>query len=194
MSEADTGLRARLIEVGVDLGVHGGRAGSDPAGDRPSRGRLPRCSAPRLPDPSGTALRHRAPLGFADLGARATGGAGRRSGESPRPAHDAGEGLSRLGLTQPGMYELMFRQRFLGERETGAPGNRCSSCSVSWWTWSAGHVPRPTPRSSRAPSGRTCTGSPQLWGWGSLPLATGATDFVPLLDAALDAHLGPEER
>lgn len=37
-------------------------------------------------------------------------------------------------------------------------------------------------------------GIAQLWGWGSLKLTTGADDFVPLLHAALDAHLGPEER
>lgn len=32
----------------------------------------------------------------------------------------------------------------------------------------------------------------QLWGWGSLRLATGTDDVEPLLRAALDAHLGPE--
>jgi len=35
-------------------------------------------------------------------------------------------------------------------------------------------------------------GIAQLWGWGSLQLATGLTDPGPLLQAALDAHLGPE--
>lgn len=35
-------------------------------------------------------------------------------------------------------------------------------------------------------------GVAQLWRWGSLQLATGADDFVPLLRSALDAHLGPE--
>ena len=35
-------------------------------------------------------------------------------------------------------------------------------------------------------------GIAQLWGWGSLQLATGLTGPGPLLQAALDAHLGPE--
>ena len=35
-------------------------------------------------------------------------------------------------------------------------------------------------------------GIAQLWGFGSLQLATAAEDFEPLLRAALDAHLGPE--
>ena len=34
-------------------------------------------------------------------------------------------------------------------------------------------------------------GIAQLWGWGSLQLATGLADPEPLLQAALDAHLGP---
>lgn len=34
-------------------------------------------------------------------------------------------------------------------------------------------------------------GIAQLWAWGSLPLATGATDDDALLRAALEAHLGP---
>jgi hypothetical protein len=37
-------------------------------------------------------------------------------------------------------------------------------------------------------------GIAQLWGWGSLKLATDADDHTPLLVAALDAHLGPEGR
>ena len=35
-------------------------------------------------------------------------------------------------------------------------------------------------------------GIAQLWGWGSLQLATGADRFDALLQATLDAHLGPE--
>jgi hypothetical protein len=35
-------------------------------------------------------------------------------------------------------------------------------------------------------------GIAQLWGWGSLQLATGAEDVEPLLRAALDAHVGAE--
>ena len=34
-------------------------------------------------------------------------------------------------------------------------------------------------------------GIAQLWGWGSLQLATGLADPGPLLQAAADAHLGP---
>ncbi|MFF7177132.1 WHG domain-containing protein [Streptomyces sp. NPDC008121] len=37
-------------------------------------------------------------------------------------------------------------------------------------------------------------GIAQLWGWGSLQLATGADEVAPLLRAAVDAHLGPAGR
>jgi hypothetical protein len=39
----------------------------------------------------------------------------------------------------------------------------------------------------------TLHGVSQLWRWGSLQLATGAEDLLPLLRTALDAHLGPED-
>ena len=74
--------------------------------------------------------------------------------------------------------------------DSGRPASRCSA---SWWT--VGRA-RPAADATLVASALWANlhGIAQLWGWGSLQLATGTTDFVALLDAALDAHLGPEER
>ncbi|MER5534624.1 TetR/AcrR family transcriptional regulator [Streptomyces mirabilis] len=192
MSEADTGLRARLIEVGVDLVTTEGaqvltlreiarRAGV-------SHG------APRRYFPTHQELLSAiARRGFADLGARATEALG-DGGASPR---DRLTTLGRVYLdfafTQAGMYELMFRHDLL---ESGKLGLR--ETSLPLFGVLVDLVGRARPEADAALVAgalwANLHGIAQLWGWGSLQLATGATDFVPLLDAALDAHLGPEER
>ncbi|MEU8903141.1 TetR/AcrR family transcriptional regulator [Streptomyces mirabilis] len=192
MSEADTGLRARLIEVGVDLVSTEGaqvltlreiarRAGV-------SHGAPRRYFPTHLELLSAIARR-----GFADLGARATEALG-DAAASPR---DQVTTLGRLYLdfafTQPGMYELMFRHDLL---ESGKLGLR--ETSLPLFGVLVDLVGRARPEADTALVAgalwANLHGIAQLWGWGSLQLATGATDFVPLLDAALDAHLGPDER
>lgn len=192
MSAADTGLRARLIEVGVDLVTTEGaqaltlreiarRAGV-------SHG------APRRYFPTHlellSAIAHR---GFADLGARATEALG-DGGASPRAQLTTlGRVYLDFAFTQPGMYELMFRHDLL---ESGKLGLR--ETSLPLFGVLVDLVGRARPEADAALVAgalwANLHGIAQLWGWGSLQLATGATDFVPLLDAALDAHLGPEER
>jgi AcrR family transcriptional regulator len=191
MSESETGLRARLIEVGVDLVTTQGaqvltlreiarRAGV-------SHG------APRRYFPTHlellSAIAHR---GFADLGARAA--ALGDSGASPRAQLTTlGRVYLDFAFTQPGMYELMFRHDLL---ESGRLGLR--ETSLPLFGVLVDLVGRARPEADAALVAgalwANLHGIAQLWGWGSLQLATGATDFVPLLNTALDAHLGPEER
>ncbi|MFF0038794.1 TetR/AcrR family transcriptional regulator [Streptomyces mirabilis] len=192
MSEADTGLRARLIEVGVDLVTTQGaqvltlreiarRAGV-------SHGAPRRYFPTHLELLSAIARR-----GFADLGARATEALG-DGGASPRAQLTTlGRVYLDFAFTQPGMYELMFRHDLL---ESGAWGLR--ETSLPLFGVLVDLVGRARPEADAALVAgalwANLHGIAQLWGWGSLQLATGATDFVALLDAALDAHLGPKER
>jgi AcrR family transcriptional regulator len=192
MSEADTGLRARLIEVGVDLVTTEGaqaltlreiarRAGV-------SHGAPRRYFPTHLELLSAIARR-----GFADLGARATEALG-DGGASPRAQLTTlGRVYLDFAFTQPGMYELMFRHDLL---ESGKSGLR--ETSLPLFGVLVDLIGRARPEADAALVAgalwANLHGIAQLWGWGSLQLATGATDFVPLLDAALDAHLGPEER
>ncbi|SFE38993.1 transcriptional regulator, TetR family [Streptomyces mirabilis] len=192
MSEADTGLQARLIEVGVDLVTTEGaqaltlreiarRAGV-------SHGAPRRYFPTHLELLSAIARR-----GFADLGARATEALG-DGGASPRAQLTTlGRVYLDFAFTQPGMYELMFRHDLL---ESGKSGLR--ETSLPLFGVLVDLIGRARPEADAALVAgalwANLHGIAQLWGWGSLQLATGATDFVPLLDAALDAHLGPEER
>ncbi|WP_329531291.1 TetR/AcrR family transcriptional regulator [Streptomyces sp. NBC_01450] len=192
MSESETGLRARLIEVGVDLVTTQGaqvltlreiarRAGV-------SHG------APRRYFPTHlellSAIAHR---GFADLGARAAAALG-DGGASPRAQLTTlGRVYLDFAFTQPGMYELMFRHDLL---ESGRLGLRETSLPLFGVLVDLVGRARPEADATLVASALWANlhGIAQLWGWGSLQLATGATDFVPLLNTALDAHLGPEER
>lgn len=192
MSEADTGLRARLIEVGVDLVTTQGaqvltlreiarRAGV-------SHGAPRRYFPTHLELLSAIARR-----GFADLGARATEALG-DGGASPRAQLTTlGRVYLDFAFTQPGMYELMFRHDLL---ESGTLGLR--ETSLPLFGVLVDLVGRARPEADAALVAgalwANLHGIAQLWGWGSLQLATGTTDFVALLDAALDAHLGPEEQ
>lgn len=192
VSEADTGLRARLIEVGVDLVTTQGaqvltlreiarRAGV-------SHGAPRRYFPTHLELLSAIARR-----GFADLGARATEALG-DGGASPRAQLTTlGRVYLDFAFTQPGMYELMFHHDLL---ESGRLGLR--ETSLPLFGVLVDLVGRARPEADAALVAgalwANLHGIAQLWGWGSLQLATGVTDFVPLLDAALDAHLGPEER
>ncbi|MCX4458378.1 TetR/AcrR family transcriptional regulator [Streptomyces sp. NBC_01340] len=192
MSESETGLRARLIEVGVDLVTTQGaqvltlreiarRAGV-------SHGAPRRYFSTHLELLS--AIAHR---GFADLGARAAAALG-DGGASPRAQLTTlGRVYLDFAFTQPGMYELMFRHDLL---ESGRLGLRETSLPLFGLLVDLVGRARPEADATLVASALWANlhGIAQLWGWGSLQLATGAIDFVPLLNTALDAHLGPEER
>ncbi|MEU5901763.1 MULTISPECIES: TetR/AcrR family transcriptional regulator [Streptomyces] len=191
--DQEAGLRARLVDVGVELVATRGvqaltlreiarRAGV-------SHG------APRRYFPTHVSLLSAiARRGFGELAVEV----GKAVGEGPdEDARARLRALSRaylgFAVTHRGMFELMFRHDLLesdrlGLRETSLP----------LFDVLAGLVAEARPASgagARVVAGALWAnlhGIAQLWGWGSLRLATGAEDVEALLDAALDAHLGPE--
>ncbi|MEU5212766.1 TetR/AcrR family transcriptional regulator [Streptomyces sp. NPDC020742] len=190
----DPGLRARLIEAGADLLAHEGvqalslreiarRAGV-------SHG------APRRYFPTHLALLSAiARQGFADLAAEATGALD-GAGADPR-ARLLALGRCYLGFARArrGMFELMFRHDLLESNELGLRETSLPLFGVL--VDLVAQVDRPGDAPPRLVAGALWAnlhGIAQLWGWGSLPLATGADDVEPLLRAALDAHLGRGEQ
>lgn len=188
-SESATGLRARLIDVGVDLVAHEGaqaltlreiarRAGV-------SHGAPRRYFPTHLELLSAIARR-----GFEELGRRATAAA-EGGAASPRAQVAALAGLYlEFALGNRGMYELMFRHDLL---ESGHLGLRDTSLPLfGRMVDLVGRVrPDADARLLAGALWANLHGIAQLWGWGSLQLATGGEDFAPLLRSALDAHLGP---
>ncbi|RSN12088.1 TetR family transcriptional regulator [Streptomyces sp. WAC 01325] len=189
-TDMDTGLRARLVDVGVELVAQEGvqaltlreiarRAGV-------SHG-APRRHFPTHLELLSTIARR----GFDELGARATAAVG--VGDAPPRAQltELGRAYLEFALGNRGMYELMFRHDLL---ESGHLGLRDTSLPLFGRLVEL--VSRVRPDSdARLVAGTLWAGLhgiAQLWGWGSLQLATGADDFAPLLSSVLDAHLGPE--
>lgn len=191
MTSSEPGLRARLVDVGVDLVTREGvqaltlreiarRAGV-------SHGAPRRYFPTHLELLSAIARR-----GFADLGRLAAAAIGDGTA-SPR-AQLTGLGRTYLdfALGNAGMYELMFRHDLL---ESGHLGLRDTSLPLFGVLVDLVGRARPDV-DARAVAGALWAnlhGIAQLWSWGSLQLATGTEEFVPLLRTALDAHLGPEE-
>ncbi|MFF3644771.1 TetR/AcrR family transcriptional regulator [Streptomyces sp. NPDC002564] len=227
MSELDAGLRARLVDVGVELVTAEGvqaltlreiarRAGV-------SHG------APRRHFPThGELLSAIARRGFAELAAVAGEAVGGAVGEgTDRDGRDGAEDADREGregaqdadrdgrergpdararlkalsraylgfaAAHRGMFELMFRHDLLESNRLGL-----RDTSLPLFDVLVGLVAEARPASGTAPRivagalWANLHGIAQLWGWGSLRLATGAEDVEALLDAALTAHLGPAD-
>ncbi|MCX5330119.1 TetR/AcrR family transcriptional regulator [Streptomyces sp. NBC_00140] len=189
MHEPESGLRARLVEVGLELVAREGvqaltlreiarRAGV-------SHGAPRRYFPTHLELLSAIARR-----GFGELAERArTADDGTAS---PRDRlTELGRVYLRFALDNQGMYELMFRHDLL---ESGHLGLRDTSLPLFGRLVELVALARPD-ADARLVAGALWAnlhGIAQLWGWGSLQLATGADDFVPLLRNALDAHLGRE--
>lgn len=192
MSEQEAGLKNRLIEVGVDLVT---REGAQALSLREIARRAGVShGAPRRYFPTHLELLSAiARRGFADLQDRATAAVGDSEAGPRAQLTTLGRVYLDFALGHRGMYELMFRHDLLesnrlGLRETSLPmfgalvdlvgraRPEADAPVVAGALWANLH------------------GIAQLWGWGSLQLTTGTDDFVPLLHAALDAHLGPEER
>ncbi|MFJ5260318.1 TetR/AcrR family transcriptional regulator [Streptomyces sp. NPDC088387] len=191
-SEEPGGLRARLVDVGVEL--------LDAEGTQAltlreiARRAGVSHGAPRRYFPTHLELLSAiARRGFDELGERA------RTALDGAPADPRGR-LAVLGRTyvafaldRRGMFELMFRHDLL---ESGRLGLRDTSLPLFGVLVDLVGRARPG-ADARVVAGALWAnlhGIAQLWGWGSLQLATRADDFTPLLRAALDAHLGPEER
>ncbi|WKX73292.1 TetR/AcrR family transcriptional regulator [Streptomyces sp. XD-27] len=191
MNERDTGLRARLVEVGVDLVTSEGaqalslreiarRAGV-------SHG-APRRYFPTHVDLLSAIARQ----GFAELSAKADEAVSGRQADPRARLMALGRAYLDFALGNRGMYELMFRHDLLesgrlGLRETSLPLFGLLVDLVAQVRTEPGMEPRVAAGALWA----NLHGVAQLWGWGSLQLATGADDVEPLLCAALDAHLGP---
>ena len=192
MTDPETGLRARLVDVGVDLVATDGvqaltlreiarRAGV-------SHGAPRRYFPTHLELLSAIARR-----GFTDLTTRAAEAVGDGTA-SPREQLGAlGHAYLDFALAHRGMHELMFRHDVL---ESGHLGLR--ETSLPLFTLLADLVGRARPDTdARLVAGSLLAnlhGLAQLWTWGSLQLTTGSTDFASLLRTALEAHLGPEVR
>ncbi|MER6180137.1 TetR/AcrR family transcriptional regulator [Streptomyces sp. NPDC001652] len=189
MDEPESGLRVRLVEVGVELVAREGvqaltlreiarRAGV-------SHG-APRRYFPTHLELLSAIARH----GFGELAERA--GAADDGAASPRDRlTELGRVYLRFALDNRGMYELMFRHDLL---ESGHLGLRDTSLPLFGRLVELVALARPD-ADGRLVAGALWAnlhGIAQLWGWGSLQLATGAADFAPLLRQALDAHLGRE--
>ncbi|MFJ2240569.1 TetR/AcrR family transcriptional regulator [Streptomyces sp. NPDC087859] len=189
MRESESGLRARLVNVGVELVAREGvqaltlreiarRAGV-------SHGAPRRYFPTHLELLSAIARR-----GFGELAERA--GAADDGTASPRDRLTGlGRAYLRFALDNRGMYELMFRHDLL---ESGRLGLRDTSLPLFGRLVELVALARPD-ADARLVAGALWAnlhGIAQLWGWGSLQLATGADDFGPLLRHALDAHLGRE--
>ncbi|MFF8593746.1 TetR/AcrR family transcriptional regulator [Streptomyces sp. NPDC015220] len=194
MSDAEKGpgaLRDRLVDVGTRLVAEEGaqaltlreiarRAGV-------SHGAPRRYFPTHLELLSAIARR-----GFAELAERVAAALGDGTA-SPRAQLTAlGRVHLEFALGNRGMYELMFRHDLL---ESGHLGLRDTSLPL--FGILVDLVARVRPGAdARLVAGSLWAGLhgvAQLWGWGSLQLATGADDLAPLLRTVLDAHLGPEE-
>ncbi|MEU8254887.1 TetR/AcrR family transcriptional regulator [Micromonospora inaquosa] len=191
MDADEQGLRARLVAAGVDLVLSEGQSAVS-LREIARRAGVSH-GAPRRYFPTHVDLLSAiAREGFADLTARVEQTM-RDVDADPRTRLTA---LARTYLdfaaAHRGMFELMFRHDLLASgrlrlRETSLPLFAVLADLVA-------QVRRPTDAPAAVLAGALWAnlhGIAQLWAWGSLPLATGATDDDALLRAALDAHLGP---
>jgi AcrR family transcriptional regulator len=194
MSEHDAGLRARLIEAGVDLL---GREGVQALSLREIARRAGVShGAPRRYFPTHLELLSAiAREGFAQLAGRIAEVVGDGRAAPRAQVMELGRVYLGFALANRGMFELMFRHDLL---ESGHLGLRDTSLAL--FDVLVDLVARARPDSdapARIVAGALWAnlhGIAQLWGWGSLPLAVDGDDVEPLLRAALDAHLGPEGR
>ncbi|MEU4400201.1 TetR/AcrR family transcriptional regulator [Micromonospora orduensis] len=191
MSDGDAGVRARLVAAGVDLVLCEGQSAVS-LREIARRAGVSH-GAPRRYFPTHVDLLSAiAREGFADLTTRVQKTM-RDVDPDPRTQLTA---LARTYLdfaaAHRGMFELMFRHDLLDSgrlrlRETSLPLFAVLADLVA-------QVRRPDDAPAPVLAGALWAnlhGIAQLWAWGSLPLATGATDDDALLRATLDAHLGP---
>ncbi|MGW3032440.1 TetR/AcrR family transcriptional regulator [Streptomyces sp. NPDC001178] len=188
MDASESGLRDRLVDVGVDLVASEGaqaltlreiarRAGV-------SHGAPRRYFPTHLELLSAIARR-----GFAELAGRASAATGDGTAPPREQLAALGRAYLEFALDSRGMYELMFRHDLLA---SGHLGLRDTSLPLFGRLVELVGRIRPD-ADARVVAGALWAnlhGIAQLWGWGSLQLATGADDFAPLLRSALDAHLG----
>jgi AcrR family transcriptional regulator len=191
MDGLEAGLRERLIDAGAELVTSEGTAAVS-LREIARRAGVSH-GAPRRYFPTHLELLSAvARRGFADLAAQ-LGAAAAGSAAGPRDRLAAlGRAYLDFAASNRGMYELMFRHDLLesnrlGLREVSLPLFRMVTALVAEAQPGSG-VP---PEVAAGALWANLHGIAQLWGWGSLQLATGLSDAEPLLRAALDAHLDP---
>ncbi|MDX3691676.1 TetR/AcrR family transcriptional regulator [Streptomyces europaeiscabiei] len=192
MSEPNTGLRSRLVDVGVELVT----AEGVPALSLREIARRAGVShgAPRRYFPTHLELLSAiARRGFEELAGRGIAALGDGTASPREQIATLGRVYLDFALTHRGMHELMFRHDLLESERLGL-----RDASLPIFSLLVDLVGRARPDAdARLVAGALLAnlyGIAQLWTWGSLQLTTGADDFVPLLHTALDAHLGSEER
>ncbi|GAA1257805.1 TetR/AcrR family transcriptional regulator [Streptomyces javensis] len=192
--EQDTGLRSRLVDVGVELVDEEG-AGALSLREIARRAGVSH-GAPRRYFPTHLSLLSAiARRGFEGLAAQAGEAIAAHEGDPRAQLTALARSWLDFALTNRGMFELMFRHDLLesghlGLRETSLPLFAILVDLVAGARPDSGAEPRIVAGALWA----NLHGIAQLWGWGSLQLAVGGDDPEPLLRAALDAHLGPEAR
>jgi AcrR family transcriptional regulator len=188
MNEPNTGLRSRLVDVGVELVTTEGvqalslreiarRAGV-------SHGAPRRYFPTHLELLSAIARR-----GFEELAGQGAAALGDGTASPREQISTLGRVYLDFALTHRGMHELMFRHDLLESNELGL---RDASLPIFSLLVDLVGQARPDADAPLVAGALLANlyGIAQLWTWGSLQLTTGADDFVPLLDAALEAHLG----
>ncbi|POX61395.1 TetR family transcriptional regulator [Streptomyces sp. Ru62] len=188
MTDSDLGLRARLVDVGVELLAAEGpqaltlreiarRAGV-------SHGAPRRYFPTHLELLSAIARR-----GFIELGERVHATLEQEPGGPRAQVAALARTYLEFALERPGMYELMFRHDLLESGHLGLRGT-----SLPLFSLLAGLIGDADPDAdARRVAGALWAnlhGAAQLWRWRSLQLALGEEDFGPLLDTVLTAHLG----
>ncbi len=188
----DDALRDRLVRVGAEL-LRTESPGSLSLREIARRAGVSH-GAPRRYFPTHLSLLSAiARSGFADFSEQVTA-ALRVSPEDPRSKIKTIAFLYvRFAATNRSMFELMFRHDVLssggelGLRDASLPLFRLLTDLVA-----AARPARTAPQVTAAAIWAALHGTAQLWNWGSLALATDATDPSPFIDATLIAHLGPE--
>ncbi|MFI1651388.1 TetR/AcrR family transcriptional regulator [Streptomyces avidinii] len=198
--EQERPLRERLIDVGVELVMS---EGSGALGLREIARRAGVShGAPRRYFPTHHSLLSAiARRGFEDLGVRfAAAAAGARESSPRERVRAIGRAYVGYALEHPGMFELMFRHDLLDSAgQAASEGPRLRESTLSMFDLLVALVCRcgaAEPSVAAAALWANLHGVAQLWRWGSLPLVLGgpppADGVERLVDAAVDAHLGPE--
>lgn len=193
MPELNSGLRARLIEAGVDLMA---REGSQALSLREIARRAGVShGAPRRYFPTHSSLLAAIALeGYQHLGRQVAETVARDAADPHAQLHALGRLYLDFARTNRGMFELMFRHDLLRGNQIGL-----RDASGPLFGVLVDLVGRARPTDAGAPKPAVIAGAlwanlhgiAQLWQWGSLQMTVGTDDVELLLRAALDAHLGP---
>jgi AcrR family transcriptional regulator len=191
VSEPGTGLRDRLVDAGVELVAREGTAAVSLR--EIARRTGVSHGAPRRYFPTHLELLSAvARRGFADLAASLEQAMASNADDPRAQLLALGRAYLDFAASNRGMYELMFRHDLLESRRLGL-----RDVSLQLFGVATKLVAQAAPRTDTAPEvaagalWANLHGIAQLWGWGSLQLATELDDTEPLLRAALHAHLRP---